>query len=58
MSFDKNDSGRANPATWVDDDEKYALVALSVKLDGYIRPGKITSYLWALPDTKFNVSPL
>jgi hypothetical protein len=44
-----------NPATWIDNGEKYALVGLSVKLEGHIPTGKIASHLWVLAETKFGI---
>jgi hypothetical protein len=40
---------------WINDGEKYGLVGLSVKVEGYIPQGTITPNLWILPDTTFNV---
>ena len=57
MSIEKDDSGRGNPATWIDDGEKYALVGLTVKVDGHIPSGTIASDLWVLADTTFNIPP-
>ena len=45
----------ANPAPWIDDGEKYALVGISVKVDGHIMAGQVAPYLWILADTKFNI---
>src|ERR1700741_2832903 len=36
MSIEKDDSDRGNPATWIDDGEKYALIGLSAKVEEYI----------------------
>jgi hypothetical protein len=44
-------------STWIDDGEKYALVGLTVKFEGSLSPGKITTSLSVLADTKFNVPP-
>ena len=41
--------------TWIDDGEKYGLVGLSVKFEGSLPPGKLTTNLSVLADTKFNV---
>jgi hypothetical protein len=57
MSIEKDDSGTGNPATWIDDDEKYALVGLSAKVEEYIPFKEITSGLWVLVDTTFNIPP-
>ena len=42
---------------WIEDGEKYALVGLTVKIDGHLPPGKITPNLWVFADTTFNVPP-
>ncbi len=57
MSIEKDDSGRRNPASWIDDGEKYALMGLSAKVEEYIPSEKITPSLWVLSDTKFNIPP-
>jgi hypothetical protein len=49
--------GAKNPPTWIENGEKYALVGLSVKLEGHIPTGKISSHLWVLSDTKFDIPP-
>lgn len=56
MSFEKNE-GASTPGAWLDDNDKYAVVGLSVKLDGNIPTGRIGTCLWVLQDTKFNVPP-
>jgi hypothetical protein len=45
----------ADPATWIEDGEKYALVGLSVKVEGHIPTGTIASNLSVLADTRFNI---
>lgn len=57
MSIVKDDRSRGNPATWIDDGEKYALVGLSVKIEGQISTGKVAPHLWVLADTKFDIPP-
>jgi hypothetical protein len=46
-----------NSATWIDDGEKYAVVGLTVKVDGHTPSGTIASDLWVLADTTFNTPP-
>ena len=47
-----------NSATWIDDGEKYAVVGLTIKVDGHIPSGTIASDLWVLADdTTFNTPP-
>jgi hypothetical protein len=53
MSIEKNGSGRGNPATWIDDGEKYALVGLSIKVEDDIPFQQFKSYLWASAETTF-----
>jgi hypothetical protein len=55
MSIEKNGSGRGNPATWIDDGEKYALVGLSVKVEDDIPFQQFKSYLWASAETTFYI---
>ena len=40
---------------WIEDGEKYALVGLSVKFEGYLPAGLVSANLSALADTKFTV---
>jgi hypothetical protein len=47
----------ANLATWIDDGDKYALVGLSIKLEGQISTGSVAPYLWVVADTKFDFPP-
>ena len=42
-------------SNWINDGEKYALVGLSVKIDGAIPSGKISPNLWTLVDTSFKI---
>ena len=55
MSTFKGDRGRGASATWINDGEKYALVGLSVKVEGHIPQGTISPNLSVLADTTFNV---
>ena len=40
---------------WISDGEKYALVAISAKLDEAIEQGQIAPNLWVLADQKFDL---
>ena len=51
----KGNAAGGNSATWIDDGEKYGLVRLSVKVDGIVPQGKISSNLWVLADTAFAI---
>lgn len=42
-------------ATWIEDDEKYAFVGLSVKFEGNLPSGGVTANLSVVADTKFNM---
>jgi hypothetical protein len=44
-----------NPANWIGDGEKYALVGLSVKLEGPISTGEVAPHLVVLADLKFDI---
>ena len=46
---------RTQATAWIEDGEKYGLVGLTVKFEGSLPPGKITTNLSVLADTKFNV---
>ena len=57
MSIPADRSGKASSPHWIDDGEKYALVGLSIKVEGPIRAGKVSPHLWVLADTKFDIPP-
>jgi len=40
---------------WINDGEKYAVIALSVKLDGPMPFQKMTPHHWAFADTRFDM---
>jgi hypothetical protein len=42
---------------WIEDAEKYALIGLSVNIDGDVPLENITPTLWVFADSKFNVPP-
>ncbi len=42
---------------WIEDGEKYALVGLSVNIDGHLPRGKVAPKLWILANAAFNVPP-
>jgi hypothetical protein len=44
-------------STWIADGEKYALVGLSVKVEGDFQTGRISPSLWVLANTTFNIPP-
>ena len=56
-SHQRRDTGdpEQNSTTWINDGEKYGLVGVSVKVDGYIPQGPITPNLWVLADTTFAI---
>jgi hypothetical protein len=43
-----------NPA-WISEGEKYALLAMSVKLDDAVKPGQIGPALWILANQRFDL---
>ena len=47
--------GTKPPASWIDEYEKYAVVALSVKLDSTVALQEMTPHHWALADERFNI---
>jgi hypothetical protein len=49
------EAARRKAAFWIDDGEKYALVALSVKLDDPVPLQKMTPHHWAFADEQFDV---
>jgi hypothetical protein len=44
-----------NSASWIDDGEKYAVIALRVKLDDAVPLQKMTPHHWAFADTRFDM---
>ena len=42
-----------NSASWIDDGEKYAVIALSVKLGDPVPLQEMTPHHWAFADTRF-----
>src|SRR5262252_6334557 len=55
LGYAQVESSMAGPAAWIEDGEKYALVGLSVKVEGQISTGKVTPHLSVLADTKFDI---
>lgn len=45
----------AAPPNWINDGEKYALIGLGIKFEGQLPQAKLTSNLWALANTTFDV---
>jgi len=50
---DVMEPGQRNSASWIDDGEKYAVIALSVKLDDSVPLQEITPHHWAFADARF-----
>ena len=44
-----------DPAPWIADGEKYALIGLNVKIEGRIAKGAFPPHFFLLADTKFNI---
>jgi hypothetical protein len=50
------DSGdRRNSASWIDDGQKYAVIALGVKLDDPVPLQEMTPHHWAFADARFDM---
>lgn len=49
------EQGQRNSPSWIDDDEKYALIALTVKLDDPVPLQEMAPYHWAFSDARFDV---
>jgi hypothetical protein len=49
------EKGQSNSASWVDDGEKYAVLALSVKLDDPVPLQEMTPHHWAFADARFDL---
>src|ERR1700730_10801175 len=47
--------GQRNSASWIDDGEKYAVIALSVKLDGPVPLQEMTPRHWVFEDARFDM---
>lgn len=46
---------RRNSASWIDEGQKYAVIALSVKLDGPVPLQEMTPNHWAFADARFDM---
>jgi hypothetical protein len=51
------DNGRRNSAAWVDDGDKYAVIALSAKLGDTVPLQEMTPNHWAFADERFEMPP-
>lgn len=49
--------GRRNLASWIDDGQKYALIALSVKLDDPVPLQEMMPNHWVFTDARFDMPP-
>jgi hypothetical protein len=49
------EAGQPDTASWIDDGEKYAVIALSVKLDDLVPLQQMTPHHWAFADARFDV---
>jgi hypothetical protein len=52
------ENGSGNSALWIDDGEKYAVLALAVKLDDPVPLQQLTPHHWAFADVRFDMPPL
>jgi hypothetical protein len=53
MAWVKKD--RRNSASWVSDGQKYAVIAVSVKLDDPVPLQEMTPHHWAFADARFDM---
>lgn len=53
LSVTTVEPGLRDSASWIDDGEKYAVLALSVKLDDPVPLQEMTPHHWAFADTRF-----
>ena len=49
--------GQHNSASWIDDGDKYAVIALAVKLDDPVPLQKMTRHHWVFADKRFDMPP-
>jgi hypothetical protein len=50
-----SEAPRRNAASWIDDSQKYALIALSVKLDDPVLLQEMTPHHWMFADERFGM---
>jgi len=55
LSAMTTESGQRNSASWIDDGEKYAVIALAVKLDDPVPLQQMTPHHWAFADARFDM---
>jgi hypothetical protein len=51
------EKGSGNSASWIEDGEKYAVIALAVKLDDPVPLQQMTPHHWAFADERFDMPP-
>jgi hypothetical protein len=49
--------GKRNSVSWIDDGEKYAVIALDAKLDDPVPLQEMTPHHWAFSDERFDIPP-
>ena len=54
---DAVEKGGRNSASWIDDGEKYAVIALAVKLDDPVPLQQMTPHHWVFADKRFDMPP-
>jgi len=54
---DAVETGRRNSASWIDDGDKYAVIALAVKLDDRVPLQQMTPHHWVFADKRFDMPP-
>ena len=54
---DAVEKGGRNSASWIDDGDKYAVIALAVKLDDPVPLQQMTPHHWVFADKRFDMPP-
>ena len=51
------EEGSGNSASWIDDGDKYAVIALAVKLDDLVPLQQMTPHHWVFAGKRFDMPP-
>jgi hypothetical protein len=54
---DAVEKGGRNSASWINDGDKYAVIALAVKLDDLVPLQQMTPHHWVFADKRFDMPP-
>ena len=52
-----SEKARRNSASWIDDSEKYAMIALAVSLNDDVPFQRMTPHHWVFADERFDMPP-